>query len=368
MRILISGHNGFLGRHLQRGLLTINHNYSIIFLTKSDFQSVNLNNKVNHNDIIFHFAGVNRDISDKVVVEKNELINKTLFNTLEKIKFSGKLFFTSSIQENLNTQYGIAKKDARINFSNQSKELGYVFHGLISPNLFGPFCKPDYNSFIATFCFNINNSKEIKIIKDNKIPLIYVNDFISKLLNSIESDNEINLNDITHKKTVSEVLLLLKKFNEIYLQKGNYPNLESHFELNLFNTFMSYIDIKSFFPKKYKVHEDIRGSFTELIRTNSKGQSSVSITQKNETRGNHYHTRKVERFSVIKGKALIKIREVLSSELIEFKLSGKTPMYIDIPIWNTHNIKNIGDEELITMFWINEHYEDKTADTFIENV
>lgn len=368
MRVLISGHKGFLGSHLQRGLLTVNHSYSIIFLTKPDFESANLNNKIKSDDIIFHFAGVNRDISDEAVLEKNEHINNILLEALEKTKFSGKLFFSSSIQENFNTKYGIAKKNARVKFLNQSKKLGYVFHGLILPNLYGPFCKPNYNSFIASFCYNIIHSKKNEIKEDRNIPLLYVNDLIYKLIESIESSNKIILTDLINQKKVSEVLRLLDMFNETYIKNGTYPNLDSYFKLSLFNTFMSYIDIKKFFPKKYKVHEDNRGSFTELIRSNSSGQSSVSITERNEIRGNHFHTRKVERFSVIKGKALIKLREVLSEEVTEFELSGESPSYIDIPIWNTHNIQNIGNDELITTFWINEHYEDKTSDTYIENV
>ncbi|MFL2633973.1 MAG: NAD-dependent epimerase/dehydratase family protein [Candidatus Marisimplicoccus sp.] len=368
MRILISGHNGFLGRHLQRGLLSTNHNYSIIFLTKSDFQSVNLNNKVNQNDIIFHFAGVNRGISDKIVAEKNERINNTLLKVLDKVNFSGKLFFTSSIQENSNTQYGKAKKNARLKFLNQSKELGYVFHGLILPNLFGSFCKPNYNSFIATFSYNIINSEKNEIKDDKNISLLYVNDLVSILIKSIQSEDEIILKDIITQKKVSEVLILLEIFNKTYIKNGSYPNLDSHFKLSLFNTFMSYINLKQFFPKKYQIHADDRGSFTELIRTNSGGQSSISMTKRNQIRGNHFHTRKIERFSVIKGKALIKIREVLSDEILEFKMDGEYPSYIDIPVWNTHNIENIGNDELITSFWINEHYEDKTSDTYIENV
>ncbi len=368
MRILISGHNGFLGRHLQRAIMTINHNYTLIFLTKSDFSDSNLNNKVKHNDIIFHFAGVNRDINDNIVFDKNQTINNTLLKVLEKVNFTGKLFFTSSIQENSNTLYGKAKKNARVKFLNQSKELGYVFHGLILPNLFGPFCKPNYNSFIATFSHNIINSISNEIKDDKNIPLLYVNDLVSILIKSIQSEDEIILKDIITQQKVSDVLMLLDIFNDTYLKSGSYPNLDSHFKLSLFNTFMSYINLKQFFPKKYQIHADDRGSFTELIRTNSGGQSSMSITKRNQIRGNHFHTRKIERFSVIKGKALIKIREVLSDEILEFKMDGEYPSYIDIPVWNTHNIENIGNDELITSFWINEHYEDKASDTYIENV
>ena len=369
MKILISGHKGFIGKHLIRALKIIKHDYNVEFLIKSDFESdFNLENKIAKNDIIYHFAGVNRDINEKIVYEKNDLINNTLLNALDKIHFQGKLFFTSSTQENKNTIYGKAKKNARLKFLDQSNKLGYKFYGLILPNVFGPFCKPNYNSFIATFCSQIILNKTPEIITDDVISLIYVSDLVDKLLKSIYSDLPISFEDITYKKNVSEVLSQLKRFDKEYIQQGNYPNIESHFDLCLFNTFKSYIDNSTFFPRKYNVYSDSRGLFLELIRSGSKGQSSISITKKNEIRGNHFHTRKCERFSVISGKAKIQIREILSDEIIEFFLDGDNISYVDIPIWFTHNITNIGDEDLITAFWINEHYEEIKSDTYIEIV
>ena len=138
MRILISGYTGFLGGHLLRALKTSNKNFDIIPLTKSDFESSNLSSKIKKNDTIFHFAGVNRDLTEKLVFEKNEIINQRLYEELEKLKFTGKLYFTSSTQEESNTSYGLAKKKARKRFLNQSKKLSYSFYGIICPNLFGP--------------------------------------------------------------------------------------------------------------------------------------------------------------------------------------------------------------------------------------
>ena len=369
MKILISGHNGFLGKHLIRALKTSNCEFEVVFLNKSDFESdFKLEKKISYDDIIFHFAGVNRDVSDEMVYEKNELINNMLFNCLNKISFQGKLFFTSSTQEKKNTFYGKAKKNARLKFLNQSNQLGYKFHGLQLPNLFGPFCKPNYNSFVATFCSNIIYNKTPKIINDDKISLVYVSDLVEKLLIGINTEIPIHVDDITHIKKVSEVLGILKNFDQEYIKKGNYPDIESHFDLCLFNTFKSYIENEKFFPRKHNVHSDQRGSFLELIRTATKGQSSISITKKNEVRGNHFHTRKCERFSVIRGKAKIQIREILSTEIIEFFLDGESISYVDIPIWYTHNITNIGNEDLITAFWINEHYDETKSDTYIEIV
>ena len=369
MKILISGYNGFLGRHLIRKLKCLKEEYAIDFLTKADFESNKLTNKILPNDIIFHFAGVNRDINDDVVFKKNNSLNELLLSALLEVKFKGKLLFTSSVQENSGTLYGKAKKNARLKFEEYSNSLGYKFYGIIAPNIFGPFCKPYYNSFIATFSSMLINKKNPSIDNDEEVSLMYVNDFIDEIIKILNDDNEINLKKrFIYDYNVSDVLSKLKKFNHIYCEYGQIPSIDAHFDLCLFNTFRSYINISSFFPRPHKEHNDDRGSFSELSRVFSQGQTSFSITKKGVIRGNHFHTRKIERFSVISGKAKLQLREILSDKKFEFILDGAKPSYIDIPVWNTHNIQNIGDEDLITVFWINEHYNEDTADTYLENV
>ena len=369
MRILISGHTGFLGKHLLRVLKTNNLDFKINFLEKNDFKDPTiLGSKILKNDIIFHFAGVNRDTSDKEVFNKNNLINQCLVKALRKISFNGKLIFSSSIQEESKTLYGKAKRDARIKFLSLSKELNFKFYGLLLPNIFGPFCRPFYNSFVSTFSSEIISNKIPKIEKDKELSLIYVGDVMDILIRIINSDIEISFQENIYIKKVSTVLSKLLMFHDEYIKRGIIPDIKSHFDLCLFNTFRSYINHQKFFPKKYNNFIDGRGSFTELTRCNSGGQSSFSITNKNITRGNHFHTRKIERFSIIKGKAIIRLREVLSNDVMEFSFDGDTPSFIDIPIWYTHSITNIGQEELITCFWINEHYSDETSDTYVENV
>ncbi len=369
MKILISGNNGFLGTHLIRKLKCMDLEYEIDFLTKTDFKSKNLTKKISQNDIIFHFAGINRDINDDAVYRKNNSVNDLLSAALLETKFKGKLLFTSSIQEGSGTSYGKAKKKARLKFEEYSNLLGFKFYGIIAPNIFGPFCKPNYNSFIATFSSMIVNKKTPVIDIDKKISLIYVGDLIDEIVKIINSDTEINVNkSLVYNYNVSEVLTKLNNFDKIYCKDGQIPSIDSHFDLCLFNTFRSYLDLKSFFPVQYQEFKDRRGSFSELSRAFSKGQTSFSITKKNEIRGNHFHTRKVERFSVINGKAKIELREILSEKKYEFILDGSKPSYIDIPIWYSHNIQNIGNEDLITIFWINEHYEEVTSDTYLENV
>ncbi len=370
MKILISGHNGFVGKHLQRKLKCIKSDYKTEFLTRSDFKSLDsLVKKISPDDIIFHLAGVNRDINEEEVFNKNNEINQMLYSALEEVKFEGKLLFTSSTQEESDTLYGKAKKDARLKFIQQSNALNYLFYGIITPNIFGPFCKPNYNSFIASFSSKIINKETTKVDHDKTVPLIYIGDFIDTIIKILHSDDNVEITpEYIFSYKVSDILVKLNNYYDTYIQNGQIPLINSHFDVCLFNTFRSYIDHKNFFPINHQEYNDNRGLFSELTRSFSEGQTSYSITKKGVTRGNHYHTRKIERFSVIQGKAKICLREVLSEEKIEFLLDGETPSYVDMPIWYTHSIENIGDDDLITIFWINEHYNEDYSDTYLENV
>lgn len=169
-------------------------------------------------------------------------------------------------------------------------------------------------------------------------------------------------------KKVSVVLKLLNIFKQKYFDGGEIPVINDSFEHNLFNTYRSYIDYKTHFPVKFTQHTDPRGAFVEVIRLGIGGQCSFSTTVPGITRGNHYHTRKIERFAVIKGKALIQLRKIDTDEVLDFYLDGNEPAYVDMPIWYTHNIKNIGDEELYTIFWINEAFNPEDADTYFLEV
>ena len=278
------------------------------------------------------------------------------------------MFFSSSLQEDTNTLYGKAKKQARLQFERLSKELGFNFYFLKIPNVYGPFCKPNYNSFIATFSDRLVKNEKPNITQDNNVVLIYVNDLIDSMLQIFEDHSPKIDSGVLQEIKVSDVLKKLLSFKEGYLEKNEFPDLKTPFDLKLFNTFRSYIDLKTFFPKKHFLYSDKRGYFAELSRTGSKSQSSFSITKPQITRGNHFHTRKIERFSVIKGKARIQIRKYLTNEIISFKLDGKNPSFIDMPVWYTHNITNIGEDELLTFFWINESFDENDPDTYMENV
>ena len=193
---------------------------------------------------------------------------------------------------------------------------------------------------------------------------------MSEIIKKAEEKKNEALYHVTHTSIakVSEILNLLKNYKTEYQDKGEIPTINNSFELNLFNTFRCYMDIENHFPVKFTEHTDSRGNFVEIIRLGIGGQVSFSTTVPGITRGNHFHTKKIERFAVIKGKALIQLRRIGTDDVLDFYLDGDEPAYVDMPIWYTHNIKNIGDEVLYTNFWINESYNPENADTYFVEV
>ena len=370
MKIGITGQNGFIGWHLFNTIKYKHTELQLVPFSRVNFyDSELLSNFLKKCDVLIHLGGLNRAKDKQDIYNTNIDLTYKLCNAIEVSGFKGKIIFASSIQESKDSAFGRSKKESRKILIKHSEKYLYKFIGLIIPNIFGPFGRSNYNSFIATFCNKIINKETPIISEDNNIELLYVDDIIKVFIDQIKSTDSITKTvTASNKIKVSEVLKKLDHFNKTYVEAGNMPDLSDSFELNLFNTFRSYIDYESIYPKAHLQSLDLRGSFSEIIRSGSKGQFSFSTTKPNITRGNHFHTRKIERFSVIQGKAKIELRQVGSSKKTNFVLDGEIPSYVDIPIWHTHNIKNIGENELIALFWINEAYNPKDADTYSEIV
>ena len=370
IKVGITGSNGFIGWHLCR-TLELNTNHFQLVEFKRDWFNVNidLDSFVSKCDIVVHLAGLNRHCDESAIYDTNVGLAVKLIESFKRLDFKGQLIFSSSIQEERNNTFGNSKKVARQLFANWAGQSNATFHGVIIPNVFGAFGVPFYNSVISTFCHQLVNYEVPKIETDATLNFIYINDLIKKIIDLFYTETNENVL-IAHTDTykVSEILKLLIRFKEKYFNNGQIPNFNNQFELNLFNTFRSYFNLNTHFPIKYKNNIDERGNFVEIIRLETGGQVSFSTTKKEVTRGNHYHTRKIERFSVIKGKALIQLRKIGSTEVFDYYLSGEEPAYVDMPIWYTHNIKNIGEDELYTMFWINEFYDSNDPDTYFETV
>lgn len=370
MKIAITGQDGFIGYHLYNTIKYRHPTFKLINFKKPYFQDQNKIDKIiSKVDVIIHLAGVNRDIIEESILKKNLFLTEELIKSISRTNFSGKLIFASSIQQKDDNAYGVSKRKSVENFFKASSKYGFTFINLVIPNVFGPFCKPNYNSFIATFCYN-SLHKIKNIIKKNKdVPLIFIDNLVDQIIQKIKVDSTDEfkvIEDINIK--VKEVKNIIDDFNQVYIKNGNIPDLNNSFKINLFNTFHSYIEPEKFFPRKLRLINDDRGSFAEILKSSSKGQVSFSVTEPGQIRGNHFHTRKIERFLVLEGEAEINIKKIGSNKRFTFNISGKTPCYVDMQVWYTHNIKNIGDKNLITLFWINEFYNENDSDTFFEKV
>lgn len=370
IKVGVTGSNGFIGWHLCSTLSLDVNKYQVIKFNRKWFDDeTKLDSFVSKCNIIVHLAGINRHDEENVIYDTNVGLAEKLIASFYRTGFKGKILFSSSIQEERDNTFGKSKKVARELFSQWANAAGANFKGLIIPNVFGAFGVPFYNSVVSTFCYQLINNETPRINSDVSLNLIYIDDLVKRIIDLFEANSK-NIIIIEHTDTckVSDILELLNEFKAKYFEKGYIPKFSNKFEVNLFNTFRSYINLSNYFPIKYKNNIDSRGNFVEIIRLEVGGQVSFSTTRNGITRGNHFHTRKIERFSVIRGKALIQLRKIDSKEVFNYYLSGDEPAYVDMPIWHTHNIKNIGEDELYTMFWINEFYDSNDPDTYFETV
>ena len=369
MKVGITGQSGFIGTHLYN-YLYLQEDIETIPFEDEYFQDQQVfDDFVSKCDVIVHLAAMNRHGEEGVIYKTNVELVEKLISSLERTGTDAHVLISSSTQEDRDNEYGRSKKKARELLVEWAHRNNGKFTGLVIPNVFGPFGKPFYNSFIATFSHLLITGGKPKIEVDAKIDLIYVQNLVQKILEIIrkkEYKDEYKIPHIAAAK-VTEVLEQLVSFKQNYVEKGIFPELDTYFQICLFNTFRSYLP-KEYFPRKFKLHTDDRGSFVETIKAKGQGQFSFSTTKSGITRGNHFHLRKVERFAVIKGKARIQLRKIGTDEVISYELDGEEPGYVDMPVWYTHNITNIGDEELVTLFWINEFFDPEDTDTYYEKV
>lgn len=368
MKIAISGIEGFIGTHL-KNYLGIHGEIEVTGIGRYEFENNSvLKNIVSSSDVIVHLAAVNRHDNPEELYSINISLLDELIKTCVVTQSSPYIIFSSSLQEEQDNVYGKSKLKGQELLEKWSTDHRGRYTGLIIPNVFGPFGKPYYNSVIATFCHQLANAEDPKIETDKTLELIYINHLVEIIWKLIQNPRYGKIK-IPHQfqYKVSELLNLLKGFGHLYLEQKEIPAINNEFELALFNTFRCYLPTH-LYPVRFIKNEDARGVFIEIMRNHSGGQFSFSTTKVGITRGNHFHTRKVERFAVIKGEATIRIRRVDKKEIVVYALKGDEPSFVDIPIWHTHSITNTGKEELITLFWINEPYVASDADTYFLDV
>jgi UDP-2-acetamido-2,6-beta-L-arabino-hexul-4-ose reductase len=370
-KIGITGQSGFIGKHLYNTIGLFPGECERIEFKKEFFNNPELlDGFVRKCDVIVHLSAMNRHHDQDIIYKTNKDLVKELILSLRRTKSKAHVIFSSSLQEERDNPYGKSKKEGRELFMNWAEQSGGIFTGMVIPNVFGPFGHPYYNSVVATFCHQISHGEIPKIEADVEMKFIYVGELVRLVVEEIKTGkgNPHFIVPYTGEAKVSEILKLIEGFKDQYQDKGIIPEIHSTFELNLFNTFRCYMDIEKHFPVKFIQHEDARGTFVEVIRLHAGGQVSFSRTVPGITRGNHFHTRKIERFAVIKGNALIQLRQIGTNKTMNFEMNGNEPSYVDMPIWFTHNIKNTGEGELFTLFWINEFYDPEDPDTFMEIV
>ncbi|MBE0675157.1 MAG: NAD-dependent epimerase/dehydratase family protein [Bacteroidales bacterium] len=371
IRIGITGQTGFIGTHLFNFLNLQKDEVQLVpfedrfFSERSDLESF-----VSKCDAIVHLAALNRYNEPQTIYDTNIRLVKQLISAVDNEGVRPHILFSSSTQEQRDNIFGKSKREGRQLFRQWAEKSGVPFTGMVIPNVFGPFGKPYYNSVVATFSHQLTHDELPRVEFDAQLKLIYIGDLVRViwyLIKNRVSDGEFKVSP-TDEAKVTEILTPLQNFKEQYLENGIVPNLSDPFERNLFNTFVCYIDHSKFFPFKLKINTDERGSFVETVKLNSGGQISFSTTKPGVTRGNHFHTRKAERFAVIKGKALIQLRRIGTDWITNLELDGAAPSFVDMPVWHTHNITNIGSEDLYTIFWISEFFDPEDPDTFFEKV
>ncbi len=398
MKILITGANGFVGKNLTMALQNLingndktrpNLNVDELFLYDIDTDIQVLEQACAQADFVFHLAGVNRPQTPEEFMQGNFGFTSILLDTLKKYKNSCPVMMSSSLQATCigryDGEYGRSKKageDLLFEYGEQTgaKVLVYRF-----PNLFGQWCRPNYNSAVATFCHNIANDLPITVSDRNvQLELLYIDDLITEMFDALEGkahrcrfdglqtvfceDGEYCAAPITHTATLGEIVDRLEQFSHQpkTLLMPEIP--ENSFAKKLYSTYLFYLP-KEKIAIPLKMNEDHRGSFTELLKTKNCGQISVNISKPGITKGQHWHRSKWEFFIVVSGKGLIQQRKIGTDEVINFEVSGDKIEAIHILPGYTHNIINLSEtENLVTVMWANEPFNPNRPDTFFEVV
>ncbi|NLW01191.1 MAG: capsular polysaccharide biosynthesis protein CapF [Clostridiales bacterium] len=380
MNILVTGAKGFIGKNLVAWLKNIKEGKDKTFSVNTDLNIFEydidtdpdlLDEYCRTTDFVFNLAGVNRPKDQGEFMSGNFGFASTLLDTLKKHGNRCPVMLSSSIQATLDNPYGRSKMAGEDLFFDYAKETGAKVLVYRFPNVFGKWCRPNYNSAIATFCHNIARDLPITVHDRSVIMnLAYIDDVVTELINAL-AGNENRKGQfcevpIVYTITLGEIVDLIYSF-KASRDKRSIPNMADEFTKKLYATYLSYLPTDQFsYPLKMNIDE--RGSFTEIIRTPDRGQFSINIIKPGITKGNHWHNTKNEKFLVVSGSGVIRFRRIDSNEVIEYYVSGDKLEVLDIPTGYTHNIENLGDTDLITFMWANECFNPNIPDTFYEEV
>lgn len=364
MKVLITGSEGFVGKNLLVHLREKKEIEIITFTRSDEIQS--LDSKVAQSDFIFHLAGVNRPKDPTEFTQGNADLTEVLCQSIRKTKRNIPVVYTSSIQAELDNAYGKSKFEAESHLQKLEQETKNTVLIYRLPNVFGKWAKPNYNSAVATFCYNILNDLPVQVNDANAvINLVYVDDVVSSFLDVMNGGSFKKVEPV-YQITVGELKNQITSFKE---SKNTHitERVGTGLTRALYSTYISYFTPDQFQYPLVK-HEDPRGVFVEMLKSKDSGQFSFFTAHKGVTRGGHYHHTKTEKFLVIKGKARYCFRHLLTNERFEIISTGDQPMVVEtIPGW-THDITNVGEEEMVVMLWANEIFDREKPDTYASKV
>lgn len=385
MKILVTGAKGFVGKNLIAQLNNIKdgkaNNYNLtndltVYEYDKDTNPELLALYTKDCDFVFHLAGVNRPLDKEEFMTGNFGFTSDLISCLKKNNNKAPILITSSIQAELDNPYGKSKREGEKLIFAYGKDNGIKTYVYRLPNVFGKWCKPNYNSAVATFCNNIANDMAVTINDPNvNMNLVYIDDVVDSFIGKLENHDVLKDDTIletfenvkpVHQIKLGEIVALINSFKDGY-NTLTIPKLDNGFEKALYSTYLSYLPIDKFsYPLKMNV--DNRGSFTEIIRTLDRGQFSVNISKPGITKGNHWHNTKTEKFVVVSGTGLIQFRKIGTDEIIDYNVCGEKMEVVNIPTGYTHNIINKGETDLVTFMWCNECFDKNNPDTYFEEV
>ncbi len=363
MKILITGHKGFIGKNTFFQLKD-NFNLEVLGFGRENKED-DLINKISESDFIIHCAGVNKTTDNNEFNLINHGLTKKICEINIKLNKFLPIIFTSSIHTQKNNAYGVSKLNAEkelFEYSKKTNSRVYIFR---LPHVMGKWCKPNYNSVIATFCHNIANNIPIEINPQNpKINIVYIDDLIREFYNLI-IDNKKESQIVEIKKTYNiSIEKLAEEINQIKNSQEtlSIDGFADGFKKSLYSTYLSYQSEKDF-SYVLESNEDIRGKFVEVLKSKKAGQFSFLTINKEKVRGKHYHHSKIEKFLVISGKVKFKLKHILSDKEVEIIVDEKDNKIVDmIPGW-AHKIENVGDDVAKVMIWANEIFDPKSPDT-----
>jgi UDP-2-acetamido-2,6-beta-L-arabino-hexul-4-ose reductase len=369
MKILITGAKGFIGKNLAAELK--NRKYEDVYEFDKDTEPSHLDEYCKEADFVFHLAGVNRPKEQSEFMEGNFGFTSILLDTLKKYKNTCPVIISSSIQAELGNPYGNSKKAGEDLLFKYSVETGANVLAYRFPNVFGKWCRPNYNSAVATFCHNIAHDLPIQVNDPNVVMnLVYIDDLVIELINALEGhENKVNgfcEVPVVHTISLGQIVDLIYSFKKSR-EERSIPDISDAFTKKLYSTYLSYLP-EDKFSYELKMNVDQRGSFTEFIKTPDRGQVSVNISKPGITKGNHWHHTKNEKFLVVSGKGVIRFRKIDSEEIFEYFVCGDKMEVVDIPTGYTHNIENLGDTDMVTIMWANEPFNPEKPDTYFMRV